>query len=155
MDIPKELYSKIHELMPIICVDIVVGSGDGIILIKRDTEPAKGEWWFCGGRILKGEKLKSAARRIVKREAGLVINHTTYVGHDQTSFDTDPFGHGFGTHTINFVYAAIITEIAMFNIALDDLHVAYQKFTWEEIYEGDFHPYVKKFTGMAENILKK
>lgn len=155
MNLSREFYAQVHEFMPILCVDIVVGLQDGVLLIQRDAEPVKGQWWFCGGRVIKGETLKTAARRIVRREAGIKINCPIQIGFDQTQFTTDPFDHGQGTHTVNFVYVARVSEMDLFNVILDDYHVAYRKFTWEEIYKNlEIHPYVKKFSGMAETILK-
>lgn len=150
--IPEPIYSQIHELMPIVCVDIIVRCGTKIVLIKRDREPAKGEWWFCGGRVVKGENLEQAARRIVHRETGLKIKQCVLLGHDQTQFKTDPFGHGRGTHTVNFVFCAQAKEMDLFRLKLDDDHVDYKLVSPEGIYISDAHSYIKRFTSMTESV---
>lgn len=153
--IPESLYAEIHRQMPIVCVDIIVRCGDGIVLIERDCEPARGEWWFCGGRVFKGENLQEAAQRIVSREAGLTIQNCILLGHGQTQFDADPFGHGEGTHTINFVFCTQVPEIDFLKLTLDDNHTDYRIFKLPEIYASDMHPYIKRFTGMAESVFDK
>lgn len=155
LNIPSELYVQIHENMPIICVDCVVSCSDKILLVKRKTEPMKGSWWFPGGRLARNEKLDAAVRRIVNNETSLSVCRQTLIGFDETEFETDPFGHGNGTHTVNFVYASQISEMEMMRIALDENHIAHSLFTYEEIYASNMHPYVKRFTALAEGVLRK
>ena len=67
--------------MPIPCVDILVSDGnEQILLIKRNNEPAKGQWWFPGGRVHFGEARQAAAIRKLKEECGLVTESVTEVG---------------------------------------------------------------------------
>jgi len=55
--IQENLYKKILEYLPILCVDVIIKDLNGsILLIKRNNEPLKGEWWVIGGRVLHGEK---------------------------------------------------------------------------------------------------
>lgn len=155
LDIPSELYSRIHQLMPIVCVDTVVFSDGKIFLVSRADEPEKGQWWFPGGRIIRDERLSAASQRITKGETGIDINRIQYLGYDETAFSTDPFGHGCGTHTVNFVFSARAAELALFNIILDDNHVTYSTFSFEEIYQSNMHPYIKKFTALAEGVFRR
>jgi colanic acid biosynthesis protein WcaH len=48
--------------------------GSALLFLKRKNEPAKGEWWFPGGRIKKGESLEQALYREIKEETGLQIS---------------------------------------------------------------------------------
>lgn len=147
--IDHELYSKIHMLMPIVCVDCVIIHDNKILLIKRKLEPMKNEWWFPGGRVLKLESLQNAISRIVKSETGLSIHSISRLGVDETIFNDDPFGHGCKTHTINIVFKAFISEIQIMKICLDDNHLAYSFFDPNTIYNGNFNKYIKKFTAMS------
>ena len=57
--IPLDRYTDILKDLPIFCVDIVIKNDqEEYLLIKRNNEPKKGEWWVIGGRVLKGETAK-------------------------------------------------------------------------------------------------
>jgi len=72
MMISSDLYNQILRCMPIPCVDLVVTDKAGnILLVKRDSEPAKGQWWFPGGRVHYKEKRVDAAVRKLKEECNL------------------------------------------------------------------------------------
>ena len=154
-NISSGVYSEIHRLMPIICVDCVVGHEGKILLVRRKREPVKDHWWFPGGRLIKNERLEQAVKRIVKCETGIDIQPPIYLGHDQTEFIMDPFDHGEGTHTVNFVYASNISHMAMMRVVLDDDHIAHSMFTFSEIYASNMHPYVKRFAALAEGVLRR
>jgi len=66
MYIPDEEYKYILKNMPILCVDLLIMHDGRCLLLKRDNEPAKGEYWFAGGRVRKLETIESAAKRIAK-----------------------------------------------------------------------------------------
>jgi len=151
-NIPTTLYSEIHEIMPIICVDCVISVDNKILLVKRKCEPMSGAWWFPGGRLTKNERLNTAMSRIVKSETGLDLSRPVMLGHDETKFEADPFGHGAGTHTVNFVYASRVSEMAMMRMALDSNHIECSTFSFEEIYQSDMHSYIKKFTALSEGV---
>ena len=58
--------------MPIPCVDLlVVNNAGNILLAKRQNEPAKGQWWFPGGRVHYMEKRRDTAIRKLKEECNL------------------------------------------------------------------------------------
>ena len=73
MWIEDALYAEIKKVMPIPCVDIVVErKSDGrVLLLKRNNEPLKGQWWLPGGRINRGEAVYEAAIRKLEEEAGI------------------------------------------------------------------------------------
>jgi ADP-ribose pyrophosphatase YjhB (NUDIX family) len=72
MMIPDELYRQIRRMMPIPCVDLLVTDDGGhVLLVRRKCEPAKGAWWFPGGRVHFGETRLQAAVRKLRDECGL------------------------------------------------------------------------------------
>ena len=71
--IPTHMYNKIVKLMPIVSVEAAIQIDGAFLLLKRNNQPAKGEWWFPGGRIKKGETLQQALIREVKEETDLTI----------------------------------------------------------------------------------
>jgi len=70
--IPEKLYREIQKSIPILCVDVVVECGGGVLLMKRKNYPAKNKFWIPGGRLRLGEDLKKFAVEKVREETGLV-----------------------------------------------------------------------------------
>ncbi|HWR34842.1 MAG TPA: NUDIX hydrolase [Clostridia bacterium] len=58
---------------PIVGVGGVVVDGDRALIVRRATEPLKGEWSIPGGVVELGEKLREATAREVLEETGLVV----------------------------------------------------------------------------------
>jgi ADP-ribose pyrophosphatase YjhB (NUDIX family) len=58
---------------PIIGVGAVVVQGSRVLLVRRDTEPLRGEWSVPGGMLELGEKLRDGVRREVREETGLEV----------------------------------------------------------------------------------
>lgn len=63
MFISEEIYGRIRDSMPILCVDVLPTFRDKFVLIKRKEEPMRGTPWVTGGRVHKGETLRAAAKR--------------------------------------------------------------------------------------------
>jgi len=58
---------------PIIGVGAVIVDGYRALLVRRNTEPLKGEWSIPGGMLELGEKLRDGVRREVLEETGLTV----------------------------------------------------------------------------------
>jgi 8-oxo-dGTP diphosphatase len=58
---------------PIIGVGAVIIHHDRALLVRRATEPLKGEWSVPGGMLELGEKLHDGIRREVLEETGLEV----------------------------------------------------------------------------------
>ena len=58
---------------PIIGVGAVVVQAGRVLLVRRDTEPLRGEWSVPGGMLELGEKLRDGVRREVQEETGLDV----------------------------------------------------------------------------------
>ena len=78
--IPSALYDQIVKLIPISSVEAVIVMDGGLLFLKRKNQPAKGQWWFAGGRIHKGESLEETLCREVKEETGLQIVSHKFIG---------------------------------------------------------------------------
>jgi colanic acid biosynthesis protein WcaH len=77
MFIEETLYREIIKVFPIPCVDLMIENENGeLLLLKRRNNPAKGFWWFPGGRVLKDESRKLAAERKLKEECGITAYHS-------------------------------------------------------------------------------
>jgi colanic acid biosynthesis protein WcaH len=146
MIIEKDVYSKIHSLIPIPCVDLVIIRDNRILLVRRKLEPAKGQYWFPGGRIMRNESFVNATKRLAKAEVGLDIDikKIAHIGIGNLLFPTDPFGHGQGTHSVTFVFKCVVGND---NPILDQNH---DEFIWWDGSSGDHHAYVKNYAAKAK-----
>jgi ADP-ribose pyrophosphatase YjhB (NUDIX family) len=72
MRIQAELYAEILAAMPIPCVDLLVTDALArVLLVERVDAPARGAWWFPGGRVHRDETRATAAIRKLREECGL------------------------------------------------------------------------------------
>lgn len=104
MRIEKNKYSEICQLMPILCVDLIIENEHGLMLqIKRINEPLAGEWWTIGGRVMKMETPREAARRLAREEVGLRIKELELAG-TYAEYFPKSVACADGIHTISIVY---------------------------------------------------
>jgi len=62
-----------YPKQPIVGVGGVVIRGSCVLLVRRGTEPSRGEWSIPGGMLELGESLRDGIRREVKEETGLGV----------------------------------------------------------------------------------
>ena len=77
---------------PKIMVDVVIPSEDGVVLIRRGTDPYEGMWALPGGFVEVGETVENAAVREAKEETNLDVELERLVG-VYSEPDRDPRGH--------------------------------------------------------------
>lgn len=115
MFVAEELYTQILQVMPIPCVDLLITDGAGnVLLLLRKNEPAAGQWWFPGGRVLFGEKREDAAKRKLEEECGLVATQFEEIGTFDLLLDT---GQDACAHFITTLFKALLARES--NIRLD------------------------------------
>ena len=140
-------YKTAHEKLCIACHDVFIEYRGGIILVKRKNFPAKDELWPIGGRINRGFETEQSLKMKAKEECNLDLDNVTFLGAGRTFFETDPFGHGRGTDTVNFAYFARGNG----ELKLDENHSEYiivTNITYRNIRQG-LHPYVREFIEKA------
>src|SRR5271166_3338702 len=64
---------RFYPEQPIIGVGAVIVDGGRALLVRRATEPLKGEWSVPGGMLELGEKLRGGVRREALEETGLEV----------------------------------------------------------------------------------
>lgn len=102
----REQYASFVRSMPIVCVDVLLQRQNGDMLsVQRHSEPAKGLYWYPGGRLRMGETFASEALRKVRNEIGL--NNVCYrgiLGTFNTVFERSAWGGP--TQTVNVLVHA-------------------------------------------------
>lgn len=147
---PDDEWETIVRNVPIVSVDLVVHSADGIVLGKRTNEPAKGEWFVPGGRIHKHERLVDAARRVASEELGVDVEMVEPLGayeHIYHKAEIDDIG---GKHYLANGFV-VETELGINEMDLDDQHGDVRAFTPDEL-PGDLHEYTAAYLRDAETV---
>ena len=86
MFIPEEEYTRIQAVLPILCVECLIVHEKKCLLLRRTKEPAKGQYWFPGGRVYKGETIRDAALRKAREEVNLDCRFERIVRVEETIF---------------------------------------------------------------------
>lgn len=60
--------------IPICAVGAIVLEKGELLLVRREHEPARGQWSLPGGRVEWGESLREACAREVREETGIEID---------------------------------------------------------------------------------
>ena len=135
----SDLYAAVVRHTVVCCVDIVLVRRNPesrrreCLLALRASEPAKGIWWWPGGRLLKGETFFDTAVRKAKQEAGLDASQVRPVQvlgvwntfFPLSSWDTDQIK---GTQTVN---AIVLVEVILDDLVTDvRLDAQHDNFRW-------------------------
>lgn len=148
MIIKHNLYKKIMESIPVICVDaIIMNEKNEYLLVKRKNEPLKNKFWMVGGRLHKNELLLRGIKRKLKEEVGIKKGLIKYIGFIEEFFNKTEQKINGNFHTISFVYIVFINSKTL--IKIDNQS---KEFKWFKKLPGTF----KKIIPWFENkkILK-
>jgi len=134
--IPDKLYTQIVRNMPILCVDILIKSGNYILLGMRNDYPLKGTYFTPGGRVLKGERMEDAVKRKAIEELGVEIK----IEQELSSYECI-WNRGFSgeqQHTVGKFYLAKIIDNK-------DLmpNKSHSEFIWYPINSKELHPIIQ------------
>lgn len=137
--IPDDEWESIVRNVPIVSVDLVVLTDDGLVLAKRTNEPAKGEWFVPGGRVRKGERLEDAVHRVAREELGIEVEIIESLGaYEHLYPESDVDGSG-GKH---YLANGFVVRAESRKFTIDDQHETIRVF---EDPLKDIHPYVRGY----------
>ena len=152
MIIPSDLYAKIIRVMPIPCIDLLVMDHQGkILLIKRKNEPARGLWWFPGGRVRFNETRRAAAARILMTETNLESEYFTELGTFDVLLDVcseNRISHGIST----LLHATVGSKNAT---TLDDQSLTFEWRVPSEWRKENLHSFVDSGILQLKNVHPK
>ncbi len=122
MFIPEEEYSRIQAVLPILCVDCLIVYQKKCLLLRRSREPAKGQYWFPGGRVFKGELIRNAATRKAREEVNLDCKYEKVIIIEETIFEQQ--GDMLSDiHTVNI--CCHLSAHNFNNLTIDESHDGY------------------------------
>lgn len=107
--LPINDYKHIAANMPILCVDMVAVKDGKYLLVKRDNNPLKGQWWVPGGRMLRGETPEEAVHRKMKEEVGLDVNIISRIGFYNEIFTENELDIDY-VHTLSVVFIVSVKD---------------------------------------------
>lgn len=140
-------YYQEHEKFHVAVDSIIFGYDEGgrelkVLLLKRNFQPAKGNWSLMGGFLKNGEALDDAAKRILNQLTGLTEVYMEQL-YSFGEIDRDP-----GARIISVAYFALI-KINASDLELVKNHGA----TWIPI--SSLPQLIFDHTAMVERALKK
>ena len=162
-EIPDNLYKKIMNFMPILCLDFLCIVKDKkefqILLAKRKNSPAKGFYYVLGGRHTKDKNIFLDIKSKIMQELNINIDckKLFFTGIINERFEDSIFQEVKST-TVSLSFASVFNkeEIKKFNIKLDSQNSNYKFFNFNEIADSkEIHPFCKKKIIQAEHILKE
>ncbi|MDB9252985.1 NUDIX domain-containing protein [Halorubrum ezzemoulense] len=71
--IPDAEWQTIVANVSLVSVDLVIEHNGGVLLGKRENDPAKGEWFVPGGTVHKNESRTEAVHRVASEELGEAV----------------------------------------------------------------------------------
>ena len=129
--------------MPICTVDVVLFDRDSthVLLFLRKNQPAQGEWYTPGGRLLKNESLTDCALRQMQLEAGLSLDsHRLFFGTVVNEiFDDSESNQDNTYHTVAICWGCLLAGDE--HITLDAQH---DRCEWKAVDDHTLHPFVRR-----------
>ena len=95
----KAEFSNIIDATPLVSIDLVIENlSNEVLLGCRNNRPAKGYWFVPGGRILKGESMNNAFKRLTLAELGREFSRcqAEFLGPYEHFYEDFVFGEGRG-----------------------------------------------------------
>lgn len=137
MLIANGTYEIIKKSMPIPCVDLIVVNGQNeILMLKRTNDPAKGEWWFPGGRVHFNETRIEAVMRKLKQECGLEAKKIQEIGTTDLILENSD-------NTLSHAITTVYKVEANGDVIIDEQSRTYAQKTPKEWLSCDIHIFLK------------
>lgn len=137
--IPPDEYAIIAQHVPIVSVDLLVHHNGGLLLGKRQNEPAKNTWFVPGGTVMKGEGRHQAAHRVAQEELGCEIIIEENIGvydHRYQAAESE------GVDSKQYLATAFVVTPVSDSFQTDDQHTEFNVFTAP--FEG-VHKYINRY----------
>jgi colanic acid biosynthesis protein WcaH len=139
--VPEETFGACLDALPQVCIEVLLERDGRLLVARRTNDPARGEWFWPGGRLYKGEHLEAAARRIGREELGVDIDIVDRVGVYSHFWDTSSVAGADSRHTVNVAFHVRQRDPDA-TVALDEQHDDFRFVTAED---PDLHDYLSQY----------
>jgi colanic acid biosynthesis protein WcaH len=139
--VPEETFGACLDALPQVCVEVLLERDGEVLVARRTNDPARGEWFWPGGRLYKGEKLDAAAERVGRAELGVAVDIVDRVGVYSHFWDTASVAGADSRHTVNVAYHVRQRDPDA-TLTLDDQHDAHRFVTADD---PDLHDYLYRY----------
>lgn len=137
--IPPDEYGIIAEHVPVVSVDLLVHHDGGLVLGKRQYEPAKDTWFVPGGSVLKGEDRRQAVHRVALEELGCDVTIEQKLGVYDHFYDAAASD---GVESKQYLATAYIVTPTESMFDPDDQHAELRTFHGPF---SEFHDYIHRY----------
>lgn len=144
--ISDDEWATIVRNVPIVSVDLVVLTDDGVVLAKRTNEPAKGEWFVPGGRVRKGERLEDAVHRVAEEELSIEVEIVESLGGFEHLYDTSDVP---GVGSKHYLANGYVVDVVDGTPNPDDQHDEFRVFRSPP---EPCHEYVRSYVDAASTV---
>lgn len=124
--IQEDEWQTIVANVPIVSVDLLVRTEDGLVFGMRKNDPAAGYWFVPGGRVKKRETRREAVHRVAEEELGAEVQIAESLGAYEHIYDTAEIEGVDGKHYLANGY---VVEAATEAFETDDQHSDLRVFT--------------------------
>ena len=144
--IPADDWRTIVTNVPIVSVDLVIRRDGGVVLGRRTNEPAKGNWFIPGGRVLKGETRREAVGRVAAEELGIEVEIVESLGAFEHLYDTSDVS---GVDSKHYLANGYVVDVVDGKPEPDDQHDTFRVFRSPP---EPCHEYVRAYVEAAETV---
>jgi colanic acid biosynthesis protein WcaH len=141
--IPDEEWRSIVANVPLVSVDLVIEHNGGVLLGKRENEPAKGEWFVPGGTVLKNEPRTDAVHPVADEELGESVVVEDCLGTFEHFYDTSEIQDIHSKHYVATAYRCHFEHDDP-TITVDDQHSSLELFQLP-LTDLEPHPYIERY----------
>lgn len=148
-------YAQILDNLVIVCVDsLLYNKNRGVFLGKRKRLPLH-DWWIFGGRMQAKETYVETAKRCLNKEVGLIPqNPLNLIGYFNLVWDRrEEKDQKNGCHVLLVAMKCELSDLEAAKLkVLGSDHEKGRWFSWAEMKERAFHPYLNEVIKQADII---
>lgn len=161
--VDSKTFTRAIEVLPLISIDLCLVSEGCLLLGRRNNRPAKGSWFTPGGRILKGENIRSAISRISINELSFDLlqdsmTELSLMGAWDHCYEDSAYNINVSTHYINLPHYCILnaTSRKKFKLPEGSTH-QHAEWRWQPLkavaQDQTVHAYVRDYAFWLVDVI--